>query len=646
MKIKSVRIRNFRSIKDQTIELDSYNCFVGANGSGKSNVLHALNVFFGESDIPGLNTRSLSEEDFHSKNTKDPIEITVTFSDLSEEAKNELKHYVRHDQLVVSVDARFDPVTNTAEVKQYGRRMVIKDFAPFFEAEKQGKKVAELKEEYNKARAAHQDLPIAGTKDAMIQALRDYEEKNPEKCEELPSEDEFYGVSKGKNLLEKYIQWVYVPAVKDAASEQTESKNTALGKLLARTVRSKVNFKEPLDTIRKEIQEKYGQLLADSQAQLSEISTALRNRLMQWAHQDATLRLKWHQDPERAVRVDEPFAQAILGEAGFEGELTRFGHGLQRSFILALLQELSGSAGDAGPRLILACEEPELYQHPPQAKHLYNVLVKLSEQNSQILVTTHSPYFISGEGFESVRMVRKVNGASSVTRTTHQEVAKQIADVQGQQPTKASGQLAKIHQALQPELSEMFFASRIIFVEGLEDTAYLTTYLHLLNLWDEYRRLGCHIIAADGKSEILQPLAVAKCLNIPAFVVLDSDGDKPDKNGSKEKHRKDNSAILKLCGVPNPEPFPSETFWGDTVVMWPSDIGQVVEQEIDKENWDRYRSEADAKYGHAGNLRKNALHIASRLQIAWGADKKSVSLEKLCNKIMEFANKNENREGN
>lgn len=151
MKIKSVRIRNFRSIKEQTVELGNYTCFVGANGSGKSNVLHALNVFFGESDIPGLDTRALGEEDFHNKNTAEPVEITITFSDLSPEAKQELAHYVRLDQLVVSVEARFDAATGKAEVKQYGRRMVIKDFALFFEAEKEGRKVADLKAIYSKA---------------------------------------------------------------------------------------------------------------------------------------------------------------------------------------------------------------------------------------------------------------------------------------------------------------------------------------------------------------------------------------------------------------------------------------------------------------------------------------------------------------
>jgi len=636
MKIISVRIRNFRSIKDQTIDLDDYTCFVGPNGSGKSNVLHALNVFFGEVGIPGLDTRNLTEEDFFNKKTDEPVEITLTFGDLSEEAQQDLSHYVRQNKLIVSAKATFDPTTGKAEVKQYGRRLAIPDFAPFFKAEKEGGKVADLKAIYSEIRDKYPDLPAPGTKDAMINALRDYEENHPEQCEEIPSADEFYGVSKGKNRLERYIQWVYVPAVKDAANEQAEAKNTALGKLLARTVRARVNFTDSLESIRADAQERYQKLLADSESQLNDISRALRDRLIQWAHKDARLRLKWHQEPEKAVRLDEPFAQAILGEGGFEGEPTRFGHGLQRSFLLALLQELSGSETETGPRLILACEEPELYQHPPQARHLYNVLMTLSQENAQILVATHSPYFVSGEGFESVRMVRKAGSVSVITGTSHDEVSKCIADARGEIPMKPSGQLAKIHQALQPGLSEMFFTSKVIFVEGLEDVAYITTYLHLLDLWDEYRRLGCHMIPTQRKSEMLRPIAIAKCLNIPTFVVFDADGDKEDRSGSKEKHSKDNLAILGLCGVGKPEPFPSETLWGDNVVMWESDIGRVVEEEIGKEDWKKFGERANAEYGHAGTLGKNVLHIASRLELAWGEGKKSSSLEKVCRRIMTF----------
>ena len=46
--IKRVHIKNFRSIVDETIELKDFNCFVGKNDSGKSNVLKALNLFFNE----------------------------------------------------------------------------------------------------------------------------------------------------------------------------------------------------------------------------------------------------------------------------------------------------------------------------------------------------------------------------------------------------------------------------------------------------------------------------------------------------------------------------------------------------------------------------------------------------------------------
>ncbi len=50
--LKSVRIKNFRSIQDEIIYLDQYNIFVGRNDCGKSNVLKALNLFFnGETDF-------------------------------------------------------------------------------------------------------------------------------------------------------------------------------------------------------------------------------------------------------------------------------------------------------------------------------------------------------------------------------------------------------------------------------------------------------------------------------------------------------------------------------------------------------------------------------------------------------------------
>jgi len=98
MRIGSVRIQNLRSFKDQTVLFDPYTCLVGPNGAGKSNVFCALNIFFGEDDHSQTDLQTLEEEDFNNRDTSDPIRVTVTFVDLTEAAKQDLKAYVRHDR--------------------------------------------------------------------------------------------------------------------------------------------------------------------------------------------------------------------------------------------------------------------------------------------------------------------------------------------------------------------------------------------------------------------------------------------------------------------------------------------------------------------------------------------------------------------
>ena len=637
MRIESVCIENFRSFEDATVPFNKYACLVGPNGAGKSTVLTALNVFFRESENLPTDLAQLEQEDFHCKNTSAPIRITVTFCDLSEEAQDDFSDYVRHGRLVVSAVATFDQVTGKAQVKQYGQRLGMTALRPFFEALDGGKRVGELKEIYNEFRRTHPDLPPPGTKDAMKTALRDFEAGQPDDCELIPSEDQFYGFSKGANRLAKHVQWVYVPAVKDATSEQVEARNSALGKLLARTVRSKTNFDETIKALRTQMQQQYQELLNSNQDVLDDISSALQTRLSEWAHPDARLRLQWKQDPDKSVRVEEPWAHILAGEGEFEGELARFGHGLQRSYLLALLQELAGTDDAEGPTLILACEEPELYQHPPQVRHLAAVLNTLRQGNAQVIVSTHNPLFVSGQGFEDVRMIRKDIGQrrSEVSHMSFDKIAQAVEDATGEQLAKPEGTLAKIHQALQPSLNEMFFTRRLVLVEGLEDVAYLWSYLHLLDKEDEFRRLGGHIVATNGKSELVQPLVIARHMRIPTYVIFDADADKPDKNGSRAKHRKDNSALLALLGKVGENPLPATTYSGRGFTMWHSHIGAIVEADIGQDEWVAFRAKADKSYGHAGGLRKNSLHIGASLAFAWEAGKRSASLAQVCSAILE-----------
>ena len=94
MLIQRVRVKNFRSILDETLPCDSLTALVGRNGSGKSSFLSALELFFDAS-------AKVSPEDFYSEDVTQDIEIAVTFSGLSQEAKRLFSSYVDNDTLTV-----------------------------------------------------------------------------------------------------------------------------------------------------------------------------------------------------------------------------------------------------------------------------------------------------------------------------------------------------------------------------------------------------------------------------------------------------------------------------------------------------------------------------------------------------------------
>lgn len=636
MKIESVRIENFRCFKDETVKLDDYTCFVGPNGAGKSTVFYALNVFFRQYKDSKTDLSKLTENDFHHKNINEDIRITVTFKELSKEAKNDLSDYVRQDKLIVTAIAKFDKGTERAEVKQYGNRLGFLDFKTFFEADKSGSKVNELKILYSAFQEKYSDLKSTSTKSDMITSLQEYESAHSESCELIPSEDQFYGASRGANRLGPHVQWVFVSASKDASEESEESKTSALGQLLSRTVRSKVNFDEKVTTLRTQTKEQYQLLLDAEQSALNDISESLQSKLTAWAHPQISAKILWREDPDKSIRIEEPWAYIKIGERGFEGDLFRFGHGLQRSYMLALLQELAVIGDEKAPTLIMGIEEPELYQHPPQARYLAETLLDLSEKDSQLLLCTHSPLFIPGDNFDKIRIVRECGNPSftAIHSLSYEELSHQLNEI-GEKLLKESGMVAKLYPSLNPIVNEMFFCKVLILVEGYEDLAYITSYLILTGKILEFKKYGCHIVPVDGKNKLIKPLAMAKLLNIPAMVIFDADTNKSDAS-EIIKHKKDNSAILKLQGHLSENDWPTVSIIKDNLTCWQTTLTDTIKTELLGE-WEKYRNKSAVFYDNASSLEKNPMAIAKTLEYAWADNVISKVLVQLVNRILEFA---------
>lgn len=640
MILESLHIQNFRSFKDETIYFDEYTSLVGPNGAGKSTVLTALNVFFRNNVSTSTNVQSLTKEDFHHGDTSLPVQITLTFKDLNSEAQKEFKHYYRQGKLTVSAKAEWNNNSQTAEVIQFGSRLVMDEFSHFFKDPKA--KSTELKEIYKGIRDVFTDLPDAKTKADMTNALREYEEANLSDCKLVEDPNQFYGWSKGADILRKYLQWIYIPAVKDASSEQEEGSRNALGQLLDITIRKELSFDESIAELKQETEEKYKKILEEEKKSLSYIEKRLQTTLRKWSAPTASLGLRWEYDEEKSVVVNDPKAKIKIGEGPFLSEITRLGHGMQRSFIVSILQELAETGAEGDPTLLLGFEEPELYQHPPQAQHIASLLEKISNDetnNTQVIVTTHSPYFISSKMYENVRFVKKLgnNQFSSASQLSFAEYDKMLSDSLGKPPISQGARLSSIEQIMQPSQKELFFSRVALIVEGIEDVAFLTTWLQLTEKWDSFRQYGCHFVVANGKTNISRPLTIAKGLGIPAFTFFDGDGNLTKASDVKD-NRRDNSCILKLSGVDFDDPIPDETIWANNLVMWNTNIASNVMDQFGKNVWESAESKARKNTGLTdGVRRKNNMLIAATLEELHKSHTECKCLDDLIDLVLKYA---------
>jgi putative ATP-dependent endonuclease of the OLD family len=163
--------------------------------------------------------------------------------------------------------------------------------------------------------------------------------------------------------------------------------------------------------------------------------------------------------------------------------------------------------------------------------------------------------------------------------------------------------------------------------------------MNAITPWEDFRRFGCHLVVCDGKSAIVQPLAIAKEMGIPVFTICDSDKHDCGNEGKRQSHERDNKAILRLCALDDSNPFPDETLWSQDLVMWTNEIEKTLVEDVGHEKWLllRQRVRTEHEITDVGDLDKNATFIGLLLAQAWEDGTKFPSLERLCKSILEFA---------
>lgn len=107
MKIKSLKIRNFKTFDEEGISLTmkDLTTLVGENSTGKSNVLEALDLFF------NFSAAKVSKESFHHDDNSKEISIEVKFGMLSDPEKKKFKvHLDEKKELEIKQIIKLSPI--------------------------------------------------------------------------------------------------------------------------------------------------------------------------------------------------------------------------------------------------------------------------------------------------------------------------------------------------------------------------------------------------------------------------------------------------------------------------------------------------------------------------------------------------------
>lgn len=486
MRAIAITIHNFRTFADAELRLSPYSLLVGANNTGKSNLIDAIRVFY-EKDIKYEEGRDFPK--FPTGDKESWIEI------------------------------QFEP--SPAEF-------------------------ALLKDEYR--------LP-----DGTFR-VRKYLQSSETDDEGKPkngiyayvggtlSNSRFYGA---KNVQQgKFGEVIYVPAV-SKLDEHTKLTGPSALRDLINNVLKKIMGRSPAYTALKSAFDGFESALKtettpDGQS-LQKLESEISAEINEWGTSFELF--IYPVSPDELVKnlVGHRVKDHTLDQAQ---DTRSYGQGFQRHLIFTLIRlaarynapPIVPTKKDFSPRLTwILFEEPEAFLHPSQIDALNASMEKIAaDEGSQILISTHSPQFVSRniEDLPSLARLCKTGAQStikqvskaalqSILATNQQDLAKwQAAGIQID-PDDFQVDMESVKYALwlNPLRCSAFFANRILLVEGATEAALIGYMFNEGQIPNPSG--GVFVFDAIGKYNIHRFMNLFSELGIPHAVLYDHDSGKP-----------------------------------------------------------------------------------------------------------------------
>lgn len=511
LKIKEVHIENWRSVHSVELSYQDLMIFIGQNNHGKSNILSALLFFFGEIKPQVL--------DFH--NQAEELFVEVTFSDLDGNDRSTFSKYLTsHNELKVRKSAY---LSGSFDYKGYIQN-------PTEEWLQEGNAGAYTTRAAAEALPFYEHLPKTGkiTQANIKFAQSEYIAENIDSVDfnyELETTN-FLGL---KNVVKGIFgQVYYIPAIRSATDDYVTKETSAFGMLYSKLIEQMSSSNPDWISAKENISNLFGLLNKTDKdgnhneqrpLELSSFENKLSSHISSWgAEIDVEI---------VAPNIENVFKAntQVWVNDGVKTDINRKGHGLQRALSFALIKTISetlreerqaaeaagkeNSSRKASNSMFFILEEPELYLHPQAQRALFDSLISLAEGGAQVSLCTHSSALIDLKRYKSICIVRKDAPSSGTT------VCQCTEDIFAGNSKKDFN----LSYWINPDRSELFFAHKVILVEGATEKTVIPYLAQKLNCFKhEYSVIDC-----GSKNNIPAYCGLLNKFKIPYIAVYDID---------------------------------------------------------------------------------------------------------------------------
>jgi putative ATP-dependent endonuclease of OLD family len=321
-------------------------------------------------------------------------------------------------------------------------------------------------------------------------------------------------VAVGKPVLDQHFSigsFHFVPVRRDLAVQFSMGKTALLGKTLRAKMKAAMesdevgeSLQEVEETLRNSIEEPRKRLEIFLQQQLNNDGVKLGFESLEV-------------DPIEGVSFEVCLSDDKVNRIPIENR----GAGTQNNLIIALFRLIAEV--NIGGRVIFAMEEPENSLHPKAQRQLLSVIQKIAEQ-SQVIVTTHSPVFIDRSKFENNILLTRTASGCTIPKSFNSD---ELEAVRADLGIRASDALLKGG------------GNCAILVEGSTEEDGFPVFMEMLGM-SEFR-LGIAIINLGGsdKEKIRSTAKLLKAYEIPCVLVLDRDASKCAEDIKRESDKGD-----------------------------------------------------------------------------------------------------------